>query len=125
MTDTTLRRMVGLALILLFAYQIGTVVSGLATVAAGGAAALVVAVVTFLCVRRANAGPGNKAWFLVPTVLFTLLPVALKAWSLFSAADTSWLTWTVDLAPLVVGFLLPVLLLWLTYTELRKRTLSR
>jgi hypothetical protein len=112
--------MVGSALIMLFVYQVGTAVSDLASTAAGGVTAVVVGVVIFLTAQRADMGPGNKALFLVPAVLFLVLPLALKAWHIYST-DTSALAWLVGFTPLLLGFLLPVLLLWLTYVELRKR----
>jgi hypothetical protein len=102
MTDTTLRRMVGWALILLVVYQAGTVIAALASTAAGGVTAVVVAAITFFCAQRANVGSGNRAWRLV-------------------SSESSLLTWAVDLTPLVVGFLLPVVLLWLVYADLGKR----
>lgn len=120
MTDSTLRRMVGSALILMFVYQIGAMVAELASTAAGGVTAVVVGVVLFLTAQRADMGPGNKALFLVPAVLFFVLPLAIKAWNIYST-DTSALAWFAGFMPLLVGFLLPVLLLWLTYVELRKR----
>ena len=122
MTDTTLRRMVGAALILLFTYQATTAVIGLANAAAGGATAVFVAAVTFFCAQRANAGVGNRIWFMIPALLFTVLPLGLEAWSLYRS-DTGLITWIVSFAPLFVGFLIPALLLWLTYAELRKRTM--
>ncbi len=121
MTDITLRRLVGAALILLFIYQATTVVIGMANAAAGGATAVFVAAVTFVCAQRANAGVGNRIWFMVPAILFTVLPLALRAWDLYSS-ETSTLTWIVSFTPLFVGFIFPVFLLWLTYAELRKRT---
>ena len=122
MSDTTLRRMVGSALILLFVYQAATMVISLANAAAGGATAIFVAAVTFFCAQRANAGAGNRIWFMVPALLFTVLPLALKVWDLYSSESTSTLTWIVSFTPLLVGFVLPALLLWLTYAELLKRT---
>ncbi len=121
MTDLTLRRLVGTALVLLFVYQAAIAVIGLANAAAGGAIAVFVAAVTFFCAQRANARPGNKIWFMVPALLFTMLPLALKVWDLYSS-ETSALMWVAGFAPLFVGFLLPALLLWLTYAELRRRT---
>ncbi len=122
MTDITLRRLVGSALILLFVYQAATAVIGLANAAAGGATAVFVAAVTFFCAQRANAGVGNRIWFMVPAVLFTVLPLALRVWELYSS-ETSTLTWVANFTPLFVGFVLPAILLWLTYAELRKRTM--
>lgn len=113
--------MVGAALIMLFVYQIGTAVSDLASTTAGGVTAVGVGVIIFLTAQRANVGPGNKALFLVPAVLFFVLPLAIKAWNIYST-DSSALAWLIGFTPLLLGFLLPVLLLWLTYVELRKRS---
>jgi len=121
MTDITLRRMVGAALIMLFVYQATVLAIGMANAAAGAATALFVAAVTFLCAQRANAGVGNRAWFMVPALLFTVLPLALQAWDLYRS-ETNVLAWVISFVPLFVGFVLPVFLLWLTYAELRKRT---
>lgn len=96
-------------------------VISLANAAAGGATAIFVAAVTFFCAQRANAGAGNRIWFMVPAILFTILPLALKVWDLYTSQSSTF-TWIVSFTPLFVGFLLPVLLLSLTYAELRKRT---
>jgi hypothetical protein len=115
--------MVGSALIMLFVYQIGTAVSELASTAAGGMTAVVAGAIIFLTALRADMKPGNKAWFLVPAILFFVLPLAIKAWHIYSI-DTSALSWTLNFMPLFVGFVLPALLLWLTYLELRKRSIA-
>jgi hypothetical protein len=112
--------MVGWVLILLVVYQAGTVIAALASTAAGGVTAVIVAAITYFCAQRANVGSGNRVWFLMPTALFTVLPLILVTWRLLSS-ESSLLTWVADLVPLVVGFLLPVLFLWLVYAELGKR----
>ncbi len=124
MNDKTLRQLAGATLILLLVYQTGSAVTGLASAAAGGVSALVVGAVTFYCVRRANTGLVGRAWLLVPMVLFTLAPLGLKLWGVYSS-DAGVMTWAASLLPLLVGFLLPVLLLWLIYAELRRRTVRR
>lgn len=121
LNDTLLRRLVGAALLMLLAHQAGAAVAGLASVAAGGATALLVAVVTLLSAQRAHAGFASKVWLLLPVALFVVLPLVLRIWKLFSA-ETGWIDWLVGLAPMFFGFLLPVLLLWLVYAELHKRT---
>lgn len=120
-SDIVLRRMIGSALILLFVHQVGALVAGAANAALGGLTALLVAGVTFYSARRASAGPGSWAWFLVPALLFTIVPIAYRVWRLFSV-DTGLLHWIVELSPLLIGFLAPVMLLGLAYAELHKRT---
>ncbi len=123
MSDTILRRLVGAALILLFVYQATVMVIGMVNAAAGGATAVFVAAVTFFCAQRANAGVGmgNRLWFMLPALLFTVLPLGLQAWSLYTSETSVW-AWVAGFAPLLIGFVVPVFLLWLTYAELRKRT---
>lgn len=69
----------------------------------------------------ARLGGGNTAWFLVPTPLFTVMPLAAKLLGLLAAESSAW-EWVVALAPFLAGFALPVLLLLAVYVGLRNRT---
>ena len=122
MRDAVLRQIVGSVLVMLIVYQTGSIITSMVNVTAGSIGAVMVARVTCFCVYRANKKLGDKAWFLVPIVLFIFLPLAYRVWNLFSL-ETSSLTLAVNFTPLLVGFLLPVLLLLLVYAELRKRTI--
>ena len=121
MTDKTLRHLVASAIALLLIFQIGTLISGLFGMVWGALSAVVVAGVTFFSVRLAKAGGKSSVWFLLPTLLFTILPVAITIWKTVTA-DVGWFDRLVALLPFLVGFLLPVLLLLLVYYELRTRT---
>ena len=123
MKDTTLRQIVGSVLIMLIVCQVGTIITDLTNVAGGSISAAVVAVVTFICARRANTGIGDKAWFLVPVILFVLLPLIYKVWEFFSH-ETDSLTLAINLLSWLISFLLPVFFLLVIYAELRKRTIS-
>ena len=120
MSDTTLRRIVALAIAMLLVYQMGTLITGLFGMVWGVASALVVAGVTFFATRLAKAGGKGSVWFLLPTLLFTVVPLIITVWSTFTQ-DTSWLDRIVSLVPFVLGFAGPVLLLLVVYYELRKR----
>lgn len=90
--------------------------------AAMTAAALVVAVSIF---SGRMAGKGNDAWFVVPTVAFTAVPLAARLWTLFAVEQTWWMR-AVDFGPFVIGFAAPVLLLLTVYLALSaRRTLAR
>lgn len=122
MRDAVLRQIVGSVLVMLIVYQTGSIITSIVNVTAGSIGAVIVAIITFICARRANTGLGDKAWFLVPIVLFIFLPLAYRVWNLFSL-ETSSLALVTNFMPLLVGFLLPVFLLLFVYAELRKRTI--
>jgi hypothetical protein len=120
MSDTALRRIVAMAIASLLVYQIGALVTGLFGMVWGVLSALVVALVTFFATRLAKAGGKSSVWFLVPTLLFTVVPLAVTIWSAF-AQDASWLDRVRSLVPFTLGFAAPVLLLLVVYNALRVR----
>lgn len=117
----TLRKMIITTIALLLIYQVGTGIAGFFGGFWGGMAALVVAAVSFACVRLAGKSAGNIAWFLVPSLLFTIVPLVARARSVF--ADATWIDRIIAITPFLVGFVIPVVLLLLVYIELRRRTL--
>lgn len=121
MSDAWLRRLVVAAISLLIVYQVGTWIYAAFGLAAGILSAALLAAVSFFSARMARIGGGNTAWFLVPTLLFTVVPLAAKFSGLL-ASQADWWDWTAALAPFLAGFALPVLLLLAVYAELRHRT---
>ena len=121
MSDTTLRRIIALAIASLLVYQTGALVSGLFGMVWGVLSALVVAAVTFIATRLAKAGGKSSVWFLLPTLLFTVVPLVVTIWSAF-AQETSWLERVRSLVPFTLGFAAPVLLLLAAYNALRVRS---
>lgn len=122
-SDTTLRRIIALVIALLLVYQMGALITGLFGMVWGVVSALAVACVTFFATRLAKAGGKGSVWFLLPTLLFTVVPLAITVWGTF-AQDVSWMERAAALVPFVLGFAAPVLLLLLVYYELRVRTRS-
>lgn len=114
------RKMILAAIICLLLYQVGTWITFVAGAVWGAGAAVIVAVVSYVCARLAKRGATSTIWFLIPTLLFTVLPLLAKAWGLFNSqtgiADT-----LIDLVPLLVGFVIPVSLLSSVYLDLRKK----
>jgi len=121
MSDATLRRLVALSIALLLVYQMGALITGLFGMVWGLLSALVVAGVTFFATRLAKTGGKGSVWFLLPTLLFTVVPLIITLWSAF-AQDVSWTERAASLVPFIMGFAAPVLLLLAVYYELRKRT---
>ena len=120
MSDAWLRRTVVLAVALLVIYHVGVWAYSTFGVAAAIVSAVLVAAVSAFSAHRAGGGPGNSSWFLVPTLLFTVLPLAANIWN-FVTEEKSWWSRAVDFAPFLIGFAAPVLLLLVVYVELKKR----
>jgi hypothetical protein len=120
MNDAWIRRLVAAAIALLVIHQVGTWVYAAFGAAAGILSGLLVAAVSFFSARMAQVGAGNTAWFLVPTLLFTALPIAAKVWSFLTVEQGPWDA-VLALAPFVIGFAAPVLLLVWAYLALRGR----
>jgi hypothetical protein len=121
MTDKTLRRIVATVIAMLLIFQIGTLISSLFGMAWGAVSAVVVAGVSFFSARIAKAGGKTSAWFLLPTVLFTIFPLSYKVWKT-ATQDASWLDRGIGFGPFIIGFVAPVILLLVVFYELRKRT---
>ncbi|MGA8862652.1 MAG: hypothetical protein WBM09_06755 [Gallionella sp.] len=123
MADKTLRYMIALAIAMLLIYQIGTLISGVFGMVWGAESAIVVAAVSFLSARLAKAGGKESLWFLLPIIVFTLIPIALMIWRGITQ-DETWLDMLIRLTPFTVGFGAPIILMLLTYYELRKRDMK-
>ncbi|MFZ0106189.1 MAG: hypothetical protein WAK92_04950 [Thiobacillus sp.] len=121
LSDTSLRRILALVIALLLIHQVGVLIASLWGMAWGAVSALVVAGVTFFSVRLAKRGGRSSAWFLLPTLLFTVLPLLIMLWKIVGQ-EAGWTDRLVALLPLLIGFVAPVLLLLAAYFELRGRT---
>jgi hypothetical protein len=110
-----------LATVLLVLHAVGAWAYSALGVAAAIASAVMVGAVSVFSARM--AGKGNDAWFVVPTVVFTAVPLAGRLWTLFTV-EQSWWTRAVEFTPFLIGFAAPVLLLLMAYLELgdRKQT---
>jgi hypothetical protein len=123
MSDKTLRHIIASAIAMLLIFQIGTLISGVFGMVWGTVSAVVVAAVSFFSARLAKAGGKGSLWFLLPTLVFTLIPIALMIWRGITQ-DANWQDMLIRLAPFTVGFGAPVILLLLAYYELRKRDIK-
>lgn len=107
-----------LATVLLVLHAVGAWAHSVLGLAAAIAAAVMVGAVSVFSARM--AGKGNNAWFVVPTVVFTVVPLGAALWKLFAVEQSGWAS-TVQFAPFLIGFAAPVLLLLLAYLELGRR----
>ena len=121
MTDKTLRQIIAVVIASLLVFQIGALIAGLMGLTWGIVSAVVVAGVSYGSARLAKAGGKRSAWFLLPILLFTLLPfVAMIGKAL--VIESNWLDLAIMLMPFIIGFAVPILLLLVVFYELRKRT---
>jgi len=120
MSDKTLRYIIALAIAMLLIFQIGTLISGFFGMVWGAVSAIVVAAVSFFSARLAKAGGKGSLWFLLPILVFTLIPIGLMIWRGLTE-DAGWFDLLISLTPFMVGFGIPIILLLVAYNELRKR----
>ncbi len=119
MSGAWLRRIVVLAIVLLVLHAVGTWAYAIFGAAGAIVSALLVAVVSVFSARMARSEHGNDAWFVVPTLIFTALPLAARLWTLVQV-DQDWWTRSIQLMPFLAGFAAPVLLLMIVYLGLAR-----
>jgi len=121
MSDKMLRNVIAAVIAMLLIFQIGTLIAGALGMAWGAASAVVIVAVSFFSARLARAGGKSSFWFLVPTLLFTVIPIVMTIWKAMSES-TTWFERAVAIGPFIVGFGAPIVLLLAVYYELRRRT---
>ena len=72
------------------------------------------------CARRAKASLKYYGWVLVPTMLFTVVPTALRVYEFLKAEEDSLFVQLLRIAPSLFGFVLPVALLLVVYFGISK-----
>ncbi|MDD3814521.1 MAG: hypothetical protein PHZ02_07720 [Desulfocapsaceae bacterium] len=123
MSNKTLKYLVATVIIMLLVFQVGTLVANFFGMAWGAGSAVVVMAVSFFSALSARSGGKNSFWFLLPALLFIVLPISFKIWKLMSE-DLSWFDRGIRFAPFLLGFGAPVILLLVVYYELRKRNID-
>ncbi len=121
---STIRKLVVIVITLLLIYQFGTWVASFLNGIWGALSAIFVAGVTFVSSRQARVGASNTGWFLVPTLLFTIIPLIAKVWDFLTGNSSLW-DRIFKFTPFFVSFVLPIGILLVVYDELRKQTPGR
>jgi len=117
MSDRALKNLIMIVMVILVLNQFVGWVAGFWGAVPGVLAALVVVVVSFFCGYKARADAGNAAWFLVPVLLFAVIPTGVRLWGFFANEKSVW-TRLWDGLPFVLGFLVPIGTLLLVYWSL-------
>jgi hypothetical protein len=117
MSDRALKNLIMVVMVILVLNQfVGWVVGSWGAVP-GVLAALVVVAVSFYFGHKAGSDVGNRAWFLVPVLLFAVIPTGIKLWGLLGSEKSLWAKlW--DSLPFVMGFLVPIGTLLVVYWSL-------
>jgi hypothetical protein len=121
MSRTTLKILVLIALASLLVYEVAAIVTTVFSHMWGYIVSAIVAGVTFFCTWMASGGKQMKGWYLVPTILFVVIPTAYKAVRIVFFDTTTRFDMWAALAPLLFGFLLPAgILLFIFWRVLRE-----
>jgi len=117
MSDRALKNLVMVVMVILVLNQFVGWVAGSWGTVPGALAALVVLAVSIFFGRKARADAGKAVWFLVPVLLFAIIPTGVRLWGLFANEESVWARlW--DSLPFVMGFLVPLGTLLLVYWSL-------
>jgi len=117
MSDRALKNLIMIVMVILVLNQFVGWVAGSWGAVPGVFAALIVVVVSFLFGHKARGDAGNTAWFLVPLLLFAVIPTGVRLWGFFANEESVWAKlW--DGLPFVLGFLVPIGTLLLVYWSL-------
>jgi hypothetical protein len=96
-----------------FLYKVLNSIGGLV----GG---LVVLCIYVYCGAKARKSIHSTTWFLVPTILFTLVPLAYKWWPNSEEESISVFNVLIQNVPVLISFVLPVIFLSIVYYKLSK-----
>ena len=118
MQQRSLRYAVMLVIILLIVAQCLVVLNLIFDTVSGLIGAGIITAVYFYCGYRARAGTVNKIWFIVPTVLFIVVPAIARFF--IASEDGSTVSFGYQFFLLMIDFVLPVLILLLVYIQLSK-----
>lgn len=109
-----------LAIMLLVLHAVGAWCYAVLGMPGAVASTLLVVAVSVFAAHMARAGRGSTAWFVVPTLVFTALPLAARVWTV-ARVEEGWWPRAVELFPFVIGFAAPVLILLAAHLRLASR----
>jgi len=117
----TSRRLILIVIALLLISEIASQIKAIFGVGPGIIGGVVVAVVQWYFARKAKAHVKYYLYIMVPTVLFTVIPTAIRIWNFFRGEETAFWQKLWEIGPAFITFILPVFLLLYVYWDLRPR----
>lgn len=109
-----------LAIMLLVLHAVGAWCYSVLGMPGAIASTLLVVAISVFAAHMARGGRGSTAWFVVPTLVFTALPLAARLWSV-AHVEEGWWPRAVGVVPFVIGFAAPVLVLLAAHLLLASR----
>jgi hypothetical protein len=118
------RRLILVVIALLLISEIASQINSLFGVGPGIVGGVLVAIVQWYFARKAKAHVKYYLYILVPTVLFTVIPTAIRVWNFFQGDELAFWSILWNIGPTLITFILPVFLLLYVYWDLRPREQS-
>jgi len=117
MSDRALKNLIMIVMVILVLNQFVGWVAGSWGAVPGVLAALIVVAVSVFFGYKARVEAGKAAWFLVPVLLFAVIPTGVRLWGFFANERSLW-TKLWDSLPFAMGFLVPIGTLLIVYWSL-------
>ncbi len=117
----TSRRLILIVIALLLISEIASQIKAIFGVGPGIIGGALVAAVQWYFARKAKAHVKYYLYIMVPTVLFTVIPIAFRAWRFFQGEEIALWEKVWEMGPTFITFILPVFILLYVYWDLRPR----
>ena len=125
MSVKIVRKMILVALVLIVFANVSDWAGQWLRTSAGIVWGLAAAIAAFYCrIRASRSIATNKKyllWMAVPGLL-ACIPIVHQVYRFFKTEDRSWLLRLWDVSPIIIGFIAPVILLWMAYSCLEKHS---
>ena len=120
MRTKTLKTLILVAVAMLVISEVAGWIATIFGATTGFIGGAIVTIAYLYCAHRAKASLKYYGWILVPTILFTIIPMALRVHEFLKAEGDSLFVQLLRLAPTLFGFVLPVALLLVVYFGMSK-----
>ena len=126
MSIKIVRKMILVALALIVFANVSDWVAEWLSTSIGVIWGLATAVAAFYCRTKASrviaANKKYMLWMAIPGLL-ALIPIVFQVNRFLTSPEKTWLARFWDVSPIVIGFVAPVVLLWMAYSSLEKHTM--
>jgi len=120
MKTKTLKALILVAVAMIVISEVAVWIASIVGATTGLIGGAIVTIAYLYCAHRAKASLKYYGWILVPTILFTVVPTALRVYNFFKAEGDNLFVQLLRLAPSLFGFVLPVALLLVVYFGMSK-----
>ena len=118
MNKNNLSKILIIAITLLIIHQVGIWLYSAMGAIGGILSAILIGGMIFYLGKVSTGGSLKYRWFIIPSLLFIVVPSVLEIWKFFTEEKTL-IERIVEQGPFLTGFLVPVLLLLWVYKNLQ------